>query len=144
MTGHLVPSTDHVIVDDDDTIHNGLVTFSHDPERNAEILALATAEDPNTVYLLHHYGRDDWHGAGTPYRTLQAALEAAINNNPDYGPWVDAAEIYASAWFKTNGGYPLDQEPNTLWHPVKYDDDIIDARDIGDDHPYIEKARIRS
>lgn len=122
-----------------------LASFDTSNENSAAITKAATTRDPDVVYLVHHYGRDDWHGAGTPYATLAAALTAAGDHYDGYdGAWVDAAEIFASSWYKkAHGSFDMKQAPGTLWYPVEYEGDMVAVRDIGDDHPYVERAVIR-
>jgi len=119
-----------------------LVTLDTDiaPDRVQALMAAAHDRDPDVVYLVHSYNRDDWYGAGTPYRTLAGALIAAGIDDYD-GPWADAAEIMNSDGYRAaHPVYP--QEPGVLWWPLECDGDPINPRDWGDNHAYVERARV--
>lgn len=93
----------------------------------AEIGLASLAVDPDYIYLAHHYGTDDWHGAGTPYRTLAAAIK---NESDGYDDWVDAFDL---SEYVTNRGKE--------WWPTTCDGRPYSPD--GDDHPYIERNKIR-
>lgn len=104
-----------------------------------QIVAFHTAAytaDPDYVYLVHSYVTDDWEGAGTPYRTFAAALASFIDGPYD-GLWIDAAELTYP------DGKPAHDTPGALWWPLYDDGEKIHGSNLGDNHPYIEKARVR-
>lgn len=88
-----------------------------------------TNTDPDVIYLGHNYGRDDWHGPGTPYRTLGAAIRA---ESDPFDDWIDSVELPAGR----------DGTRGTEWWPTTYDDEPF-TPGIDDDHPYIQIAHIK-
>ncbi|URG17440.1 hypothetical protein Mbo2_070 [Rhodococcus phage Mbo2] len=122
-----------------------LVTFNVDADREewARMQLDPHVVDPNVVFLVHHYSRDDWHGAGTPYRSLATALASFTEKDGYGGEWIDAAEIVESDWFARGGGYVYSQPTGSLWWPLTSDGERIPVREFGDSHPYIERAAVR-
>lgn len=120
----------------DNLPQNALVTHNEPTAEQSEATyRMAHTADPDYIYLTHHYGRDDWHGTGTPYRTLAAAILGASNHYDDYGPWIDASEVLT---------YHA-PTPGTRWYPAYECGEPMTARDYaGGEHPYIEKAKIIS
>ena len=119
----------------DELPKNALVSHNKPTAEEAEAHhRMVYTADHDYIYLTHHYGRDDWHGTGTPYRTLAAAVLGASNHYDDYGPWIDASEVDRHH-----------TTPDTLWYPAYYEGEPMTARDYADgEHPYIEKAKIIS
>lgn len=98
----------------------------------AALTASCKAVDPDVVYLGHHYGCDNWNGAGTPYRTLAAAIRLETAHYVDrWDDWVDAFDL---SEYVTNRGEE--------WWPTTEDGEPYTPD--GDSHPYIERAEIKS
>lgn len=109
-----------------------LETATYEEKRAA--IDAAHHHDPTIVYLGHHYGRDDWHGTGTPYTTLAAALRHEADPD-EWENWIDAAD--------TPPGKRMSLEHGHEWWPTMYDGEEFEPGE-DDNHPYIQKAELKS
>lgn len=117
---------------------------SEEAKRLQEVAFEATPGLPDDyVYMVHNFDTDDWHGTGTPYRTLAAAVVGASAEHYNYNDWCDAHEIYESDWFRRSGAYRISQPPQTMWFPLTQDDERLTPHQFGEGHVYIEKAKLQ-